>query len=65
MPAACHPAGPTGSSQFHHGLPRDVVVDEEGTAQFLVRVPHHKVLGGLLTQKVKSIGIPEQRRRQR
>lgn len=64
-PPGCHPTSPTGPLQFYHRLPWGVVVDEEGTAQLLVRVVHHQVLGGPPFPKVKAVGFPKQRRRQR
>lgn len=36
-------------------------MDEEGTAQLLVRVVHQQVLGGPLAQEAVVIGFPEQR----
>lgn len=36
-------------------------MDEEGTAQLLVRVVHQQVLGGLLALEVGVVGFPERR----
>lgn len=51
-------AGGAAGLQFHHGLPRGVVVDEVGTAQLLVVVMHHQVPGRLLPPEVGVVGVP-------